>query len=151
MLDIAATSLSDYFDMLVSSDHEQILQKLTLFAIQQLQQRGLELAIPLRLPTILNCLCVRLPTGVKAVSAMIYLNSFGIEAKRYYQPVTIRSEAPESWRLYEETLCLPFHIGLVIIIIVIVMMIIIITIVIGIIAIKGEKEVRRMVDLFPLK
>jgi dTDP-4-amino-4,6-dideoxygalactose transaminase len=97
---------------MISKNWEERLQELTRFAIQELTTRGHQLAFPIAFPTILSCLFIRLQEPCDAEATCGRLNNFGIEAKHYYCPLVSRAEAPESWKLYDSTVCLPFHLGL---------------------------------------
>jgi dTDP-4-amino-4,6-dideoxygalactose transaminase/acetyltransferase-like isoleucine patch superfamily enzyme len=112
MSDIAAAGICDHFDTMISKNWEERLQELTRFAIQELTTRGHQLAFPIAFPTILSCLFIRLQEPCDAEATCGRLNNFGIEAKHYYCPLVSRAEAPESWKLYDSTVCLPFHLGL---------------------------------------
>lgn len=82
-----------------------------------LRQGGLDFAMPLPSNTVLSCLFVRLPGNYRdssfAESLVRQLQTFGpgIEAKHYYMPLTERENAPAAWKLYDHTLCLPYHMG----------------------------------------
>jgi dTDP-4-amino-4,6-dideoxygalactose transaminase len=108
MSDIAAAAICDHFDNIAS--WEEKFCKLIEFAVEKLAEVGLELAIPIRYPTVLACLLVRLRAGSDGEAVCRELNAHGVEAKHYYVPLlTSKSDAPEAWSLYDSTVCLPFH------------------------------------------
>lgn len=112
MSDIAAAAICDHFDNISSAKWEERHQELTRFAVEQLRRAGKELALPVRYPTVLSCLFIKLESDTNAKGTCRRLNSHGIEAKHYYEPLVPKSEAPESWKLFDSTICLPFHLDL---------------------------------------
>lgn len=112
MSDFAAAAICDHFDTMIDQKWEAKLQELTRSAVEQLEQCGKRLAYPIRYPTVLGCLFVRLLDGSNAEAICQRLNSHGIEAKHYYTPLVSRSEAPNAWNLYDTTVCLPFHLDM---------------------------------------
>jgi dTDP-4-amino-4,6-dideoxygalactose transaminase len=109
MSDIAAASICDHLDFMEFNDWEERLQDLTKFAETCLESNGLEIAFPIQYPTILSCLFIRLNEGNTPEKALRRLSSYNIEAKHLYVPLCDRNEAPEAWKLFDSTICLPFH------------------------------------------
>lgn len=110
MSDVAAAAICDHFDTIGSDKWEENFQTLIQHAIHKLEERGSQLAFPIRYPTILSCLFVRLD-GPRGEAITQHLNLHSIEAKHYYRPLVSRCEAPHAWQLYDTTVCLPFHLG----------------------------------------
>ena len=112
MSDIAAAAICDHVDFVISNRWEERLQELTKFAIMELESRNMELAIPIKFPTVLSCLFVRLPPGSTPQSTLKFLHSRNVEAKHYYEPLCGRKEAPNAWDLFDSTICLPLHLAI---------------------------------------
>ena len=105
-----AAAICDHFDEILDNDWEGKLNDLAQFAGKCLQECGLQLAIPIRYPTILSCLFVKLRPDMDGEVVCRQLNAHGIEAKHYYVPIALtNSEAPVAWSLFDSTVCLPFH------------------------------------------
>jgi dTDP-4-amino-4,6-dideoxygalactose transaminase len=109
MSDVAAAAICDHLDFMESNDWEERLQDLTKFAESCLESNGLQLAFPVQYPTILSCLFIRLNEGNTPEKALRRLFSHNIEAKHLYVPLCGRNDAPEAWKLFDSTICLPFH------------------------------------------
>jgi dTDP-4-amino-4,6-dideoxygalactose transaminase len=112
MSDFAAAAICDHFDTMINQKWEERLQEMTQIAVQQLERCGKRLAWPIRYPTVLGCLFVRLVDGSNGDATCQRLNSHGIEAKQYYTPLASRSEVPNAWNLFDTTVCLPFHLDI---------------------------------------
>jgi dTDP-4-amino-4,6-dideoxygalactose transaminase len=69
------------------------------------------MAFQVRYPTILSCLFVNLDNQPGEATCR-QLNSHGTEAKHYYCPLIDRTAAPRAWKLYNRSICLPFHLGI---------------------------------------
>lgn len=109
MSDFAAAAICDHLDWVVESKFQERMEWLIYFAVEQLKAKNLEIAFPIKYPTILSCLFVRLH-GRNGEEICRQLNAVGIEAKHYYTPlVASKEDAPEAWHIFDTTVCLPFH------------------------------------------
>lgn len=112
MSDFAAAVICDHIDTINSEKWEEKLDEFTRFAVTELDRQGYRLAFPIRYPTVLSCLFVDIGGNAAADATCRKLNSHGVEAKHYYCPLVGVSEAPNAWRLYDRTVCMPFHMGM---------------------------------------
>ncbi len=111
MSDFAAAAICDHIDNIISNKWEERLNELARFAIEAVERSGHKIALPVRYPTVLSCLFVHLGEN-SGMETCRRLNSSGIEAKNYYNPLIERSDAPIAWKLFDHTVCLPFHIDI---------------------------------------
>jgi dTDP-4-amino-4,6-dideoxygalactose transaminase len=111
MSDIAAAAICDHLDFMLNNKWEDKLQELTKFAVSELERKSMSLALPVQYPTILSCLFIKLSGPTETERMLNLLHSHNIEAKHYYEPLCTKEEAPEAWKLFESTICIPFHLG----------------------------------------
>lgn len=111
MSDIAAAAVCDHFDYLVAQDWLERYQNLLRKAEALMAEHGIKFAIPLRYPTVVSCLFICVPPAQSGNAEALCktLNALGYEAKHYYYPLGPREECPLAWKLYDSTICLPFH------------------------------------------
>lgn len=111
MSDIAAAAVCDHLDFMLNNKWEDKLQELTKFAVSELEKQSISMALPVKYPTILSCLFIKLNDPTEAERILHLLHSHNIEAKHYYEPLCSEEEAPEAWKLFSSSVCLPFHLG----------------------------------------
>ena len=111
MSDFAAAAICDHIDQIISEKWEDKLNALTRFSAEELWKKGYRMAFQVRYPTILSCLFVDLGNQPGEATCR-QLNSRGTEAKHYYCPLIDRAAAPRAWKLYDSSICLPFHLGI---------------------------------------
>lgn len=113
MSDIAAAAICDHLDFVIEEQWVKKLNELAIFAESELEKNGLAFAFPIRYPTVLSCVIVKLLHGtMPANQVLTALHSRNIEAKQYYRPICDRPDAPVAWEIYDSTICLPFHVGI---------------------------------------
>ena len=111
MSDIAAAAICDHLDFMTSTGWKEKYEAKIRFAVSYLEHKEMKLAFECCYPTILSCLFIKLEEGIGGFAAK-KLNGHNIEAKHYYTPLVPRGQAPEAWKLYDTTVCLPFHLQL---------------------------------------
>lgn len=113
MSDLAAAAICDHIDYIIAEEWLVKYQDMISKARDRLLEIGHDFAWPVPSYTVLSCLFVRLPEKMDANHAMAKMQAWGIEAKHYYRPLEKdRIECPNSWKLYDSTICLPFHMGM---------------------------------------
>ena len=110
MSDIAAAAICDHLDYMTENRWKETFEEKTHRAVKLLDDTSFKLALPVHSPTLLSCLFMDLGVPCADV-ALEKLMDCGVEAKRYYTPMLSREEAPEAWKWFDRTICLPFHMG----------------------------------------
>jgi len=122
MCDIAAAAICAHLDNTVlSQQFWEYYDQLLGLSLTAMEKRGLKICDSVggtrlddarsRGHVLLSTLFVQVPLSSEYDLDTVckYLNSHGFEAKRYYQPLANREQAPNAWKVLDMHICLPFH------------------------------------------
>jgi dTDP-4-amino-4,6-dideoxygalactose transaminase len=117
MSDFAAAAICDHLDNVKDQNWVELYKEHLSHAISQVERAGFAFHPKPVLPTIPSCLFLRLPEhcsheALEQVVRFLNCHSRSIEAKRYYLPLCDPEDAPNAWRLFSTSICLPFHLDL---------------------------------------
>lgn len=114
--DFAAAVILDHLDTVIEFNWAARFTDLAAVAVDALERHNLSLKYELKAPTIPSCLLIQLRndmTGsVDSIIETLNGSPYFIEVKHYYRPLVEEHLAPEAWRTYSSTICLPFHLDL---------------------------------------
>jgi len=114
MSDIAAAAVCDHIDHVIEDKWEDRMTQKARYAEQRIKLEGYSMLQKLCFPTILSCLLIALPEGKKynlnLVCSYLHRSVPSIEAKRYYRPLGSQKITPLAWEMFDQCICLPFHI-----------------------------------------
>jgi dTDP-4-amino-4,6-dideoxygalactose transaminase len=120
MSDIAAAGILCHLSTVINCNWTSRYTELLHYASNSAAKVGLSLnpvgGLQLVTPTIVSCLflCVPPRWHGKVSDLIKRLTSLPapIEAKQYYRPLADSAAAPLAWRLFDSTICLPFHLDM---------------------------------------
>jgi dTDP-4-amino-4,6-dideoxygalactose transaminase len=114
MSDIAAAAICDHLERVIAEDWISKSEKLCKFALEKLEDVGLQICPSVKFPTIVASLFITLHKDVDPDELCVILNKQKprIEAKHYYRPLAPPNKAPVAWKVYNNVVSLPLHLGL---------------------------------------
>ena len=120
MSDIGAAAICDHLDNVIAEQWIKIQSDKLHLVLKYAESKGFRTPMGVAVPreTLASCLFLQLPESTDVDNTCSYLNhelSGGIrrvEAKRYYRPLCDRDVVPNSWKVYDKCICLPFHVSL---------------------------------------
>ena len=116
MSDVAAAAALDHLDTVIEADWVGVLGALAAHAGRALAAASFETHQPMVAGSLHACLFVKVPPGLSGeavAGALCALPGGGaVEAKQYYRPLVGRGEAPHAWRVFDQCVCLPLHVGM---------------------------------------
>lgn len=117
MSDFAAAAICDHIDFVEEDDWIRKHKELMIFSMEEISSKftGIELYNDITFPALIPCLFLIIPSATcdfDLVATYLHRCSPSIEAKRYYRPLSSHEEAPVAWKLFNKSICLPFHYGM---------------------------------------